>query len=194
MNSSNNRCVQVVKRDEKETRLTQFILGEIASGRASTSGQWRVLALTMESPVLAALERVVRDLGGTSDLEIHVILMSADKRIANGRFNETKVVHYRIAGSTRMLDAHEQLVLGERSSWTGACMRRDPRERDAFETFGSDNAQLADWATKSFDRIWAGASPVRTAKLRSDGAGVLETALSSAHALPKTSVLASSQN
>jgi len=194
MNSSNNRCVQVVKRDEKETKLTKFILGEIASGRASTSGQWRVLALTTESPVLAALERVVRDLGGASNLEIQVILMSTDKRIKGARFQDAQSVSYRLAGSSRMLDAHEQLVLGERSSWTGDCMRRDPRERDAFETFGSDNEELADWASKSFDRIWANATPMRAPQRRTGGSSVLETVLSGAHALPKTTVIASSQN
>ena len=49
-------------------------------------------------------------------------------------------------------------------------MRRDPRERDAFETFGSNNAELADWAMKSFERLWVGAQPLKVGTRRFSGA------------------------
>lgn len=195
MQSDNNRWVQVVKRDEKEARLTQFILEEIASGRVSLSGEWRVLALTLESPVLAAIERVLADLGCASNLKLSIVLATSAKKVDQRRFEGAGKVVYRSAGCTRLLDAHEQMVLGAHSSWTGDCMRRNPRERDAFETFGSNNSELADWAKKSFDRIWQNAVPLQHgASGQSGNSELINSVLSSGNGLPKTSVLASTGN
>lgn len=170
MNRQSFHAMQVVKREEKETRMVQFVLGEIAQGRVSLSGDWFVTALSMDSPVIKALRRVVHELGSASDLRIHVVLTRPGKHVVSDCFASIDTLAVRTSQSSRLLDAHEQLVLGEASSWTGDCMRRDPRERDAFETFGSDNAELADWAQKSFDRLWSGAQPQKIDARRFTGA------------------------
>lgn len=160
MNRQSFHAMQVVKREEKETRMVQFILGEIAEGRVSLSGDWCIIALSMDSPVIKALRRVVHDLGSASDLRIQVVLTRPGKHVVNDCFASIDSLAIRTSQNSRLLDAHEQLVLGDASSWTGDCMRRDPRERDAFETFGNNNAELADWAMKSFERLWSGAQPL----------------------------------
>lgn len=172
MNRQSFHAMQVVvKREEKETRLTQFILGEIAAGRVSLTGQWSVVALSLESPVITALRRVVNDLGGASGLRIHAVLTRTGRHAIGTGFDVIEALSVRTAENSRLLDAHEQLVLGSASSWTGDCMRRDPRERDAFETFGSNNVELANWAMKSFERIWDGAHPLTGDGRRIIGAG-----------------------
>lgn len=161
MNRQSSNSMQVVKREEKETRLTQFVLSEIAAGRVSLSGEWRVVALTFESPVVQALHRVICELGEASELSIRVVLTDRGRHDAGDLFVGAGSLALRTSQSSRLLDAHEQLVLGSRSSWTGDCMRRNPRERDAFETFGGDDEQLAEWARRSFDRLWSNSLPAK---------------------------------
>lgn len=153
-------AMQVVKREEKETRLVQFVLGEIASGRVALTGHWSVVALSMDSPVIAGLRRVISDLGGASALNVNVVLTRLGKHEPTYNLGAIGQLAIRATQNSRLLDAHEQLVLGPASSWTGDCMRRDPRERDAFETFGSNDTELAHWAFKSFSRLWVGAQPL----------------------------------
>ncbi|MEQ1576200.1 MAG: hypothetical protein ABL894_00975, partial [Hyphomicrobium sp.] len=72
-----------------------------------------------------------------------------------------RVATLRHAPDARLLDAHEQLILGPSSVWVGDCMRRDPAKRDAYECYASDSAETAVWAKRSFDRVWVRAHPVR---------------------------------
>src|SRR6056297_1655096 len=135
--------MQVVKREEKETKLAQFILGEIAAGRVALGGEWLVMALSADSPVVAALRRVLGELGGASDLEVRAVLLQRPELRDAIDLGADQVVSLRFALRPSLLDAHEQLVLGPQSAWVGDCMRRDPRERDAYETFGSSDGELA---------------------------------------------------
>lgn len=160
-----SNSMQVVKREEKEVKLTQFVLSEIAAGRVSVDGQWSVIALSMKSPVISALRRVVNDLGA-SNLRINVILTGRGKHTIADGFETIEALSVRTGQSSHLLDAHEQLVLGDVSSWTGDCMRRDPMERDAFETFAANNTELAAWGRKSFARLWSGAEPIRVSRSR----------------------------
>ena len=175
MNRQSPHSMQIVKREEKEAKLFQFVLGEIAAGRVSLDGEWIVTALSMESPVISALRRVVNELGEASLLQLRVILTrSVDSAHLDG-FEDVSSIVVHTGQSSRLLDAHEQLVLGAVSSWTGDCMRRDPQERDAFELFGDDNRELADWAVKSFERIWAMTKPVKhTYRQTATNAGVAD--------------------
>ena len=66
----------------------------------------------------------------------------------------------RWARNPRLSDAHEQLVLGDRTAWYGDCMRRDPEKRDAFERFHAVCPQTAGSAQRSFQRLWALSEPV----------------------------------
>ncbi|MFY0612233.1 MAG: hypothetical protein JXQ99_11945 [Hyphomicrobiaceae bacterium] len=161
MNRQSFHAMQVVKREEKETKMVQFVLGEIAEGRVSLSGDWCITALSMDSPVIKALRRVLHDLGNASDLRINVVLTRPGKHVVSDCFASIDSLNVRTSQNSRLLDAHEQLVLGDTSSWTGDCMRRDPRERDAFETFGGNNAELADWSMKSFERLWRNSRPLK---------------------------------
>ena len=169
MNRQLSHSVQVVKREEKETKLTEFVLGEIASGRVTLEGQWSVLALSMDSPVLAVLRRVLKDLGGAAGLQVQVVLTACVKHEIGDGIEGAGAFSIRESLNSRLLDAHEQLVLGTVSSWTGDCMRRNPRERDAFETFAGGNALLSEWGKRSFDGFWGTALPVAGGSRSMDG-------------------------
>jgi hypothetical protein len=197
MNPQSLQSMQVVKRDEKEAKMTQFILGEIASGRVSINGQWSVIALSLQSPVVAAMQRVVNDLGSASELQIQIMVGDRTKHLDGAGFEGIESLTVRSSTSSRLLDAHEQLVLGDLSSWTGDCMRRDPRERDAFETYGGDDRQLAKWATRGFERIWATARPLNVRLERSgaySGASAFDGALANDFSKIRAGFSATSRN
>lgn len=67
---------------------------------------------------------------------------------------------FRLIEDPRLLDAHEQLVLGTDCAWIGDCMRRDPMKRDAFEKFADGCGVTAGFAIKSFEHLWAIARPI----------------------------------
>ena len=158
--------MQVVKREEKEAALIKFMLGEIAEGRVVLEGEWRIIALSMESPVLAAVRRVIGEFDEASRLAVKVVVVGRHALTLADGFERVASLAVRQAENLRLLDAHEQLVLGVKTSWTGDCMRRNPRERDAFEGFAADNPTLADWAAKAFERIWRGARPIMVTESR----------------------------
>ena len=66
----------------------------------------------------------------------------------------------RLTRDPRLIEAHEQLVLGQRACWTGDSMRRDPAASDAYESFIDDCAKLAAAAHATFERLWSAADPL----------------------------------
>jgi hypothetical protein len=66
----------------------------------------------------------------------------------------------RVARNPRLIEAHEQLVLGARACWTGDTMRRDPATCDAYESFVADGPELAAAARLTFERLWSDGEPL----------------------------------
>jgi hypothetical protein len=122
-----------------------------------------LLAHSLDSPVAMAVENLV---------------LSQPQRITSVRMILTRLetpfmsagaipamrpgVTCRVLRDPRFLYAHEQVVLGNASVWTGDCMRRDPAKRDCFESFFENDAAAAANAMTSFERLWAIALPVRS--------------------------------
>src|SRR5262245_40584060 len=59
----------------------------------------------------------------------------------------------------RLIEAHEQLVLGACACWTGDTMRRDPATCDAYESFVGDAPELAA-ARINFEHLWSDGEPL----------------------------------
>ena len=152
--------MQVVKREEKEALLFKFILEEIADGRVALNSDWRVVALSMQSPVIGAMRRVVGGFEEADGLSLRILITGRDKTADLAGFESIGSISVRHGQDLRLLDAHEQLVLGPRSAWCGDCMRRNPSERDAFEAYIRGEETLAAWAAKTFERIWEGGQPI----------------------------------
>ncbi len=148
---------QVVKCMEKAEKLTSFIVAQIDRIRSPEGDvpphRILVVALSAESPVVSALKSSAeqRDLSRAS---IRIVLADIEPSSGLQAVSGLPACTLKWANNPRLLDAHEQLVVGESACWTGDCMRRDPRKRDAFETYLGDCREGARWAATSFERLW----------------------------------------
>jgi hypothetical protein len=157
-----------VKREEKETKLKDFIKQAIA--RQGMDGQGRAARCTLllvarsaDSPVAKAVFALGSEIGA-SYLALRAIFATLGStetaRIAEACTESDLDLQIRWARDLRLMDAHEQLVLLPDTSWTGDCMRRDPAKRDAYEAFAVDSRETAHRASTCFERLWGASEPV----------------------------------
>lgn len=189
--------MQVVKREEKEATLFKFILEEIAEGRAALTGEWHAVALSMKSPVIKALRRVAAEFEQSGELSLRILIVGRDKAVDLAGLQEIGSINIRHGEDLRLLDAHEQLVLGQRSAWCGDCMRRNPSERDAFEAFIRNEETLSSWAATAFERMWRNGRPITASGKRAGnegGASAAEGVLAAGERKSDTIVAATSRH
>jgi hypothetical protein len=180
----------LVRREEKEVRLRAFI-AEFLSRRSKQPGpaapSLLVLARSAESPVAKAAMSLAayhkdRDF---SLRAIFAMLGTADTTyIAEACRSSNWTVQIRWARDLRLMDAHEQLVLDETTSWIGDCMRREPLKHDAFEAFSADCAETARGVTVFFERLWQVSEPIIDRRPAAEGANsaILPATLAAARA------------
>jgi len=159
--------MQVIRKEEKEARLRQFIqagLETIANAVDPVpSRELLLIARSPESPVLRALASLGAELS-ICNCSIRGLLLrtDAEERAPGSSLPDLTSLNItlRCADNARLIDAHEQLVLSQDAVWIGDCMRRDPLKRDAFEFFTSEGGAMAGWAHTAFSRLWAHGMPV----------------------------------
>lgn len=166
MRSNTFTRMHVVKKEDKEGKLKDFIGRDIQAHKvAAKTGaniRYRLIALSMDSPVSKALTALAAE-AVEAGIEIDAIFTKPNdlRPATDGALHlAMAAATCRLADDPRLLDAHEQLVLGTATAWIGDCMRRDPSKRDAYECYAEDCQETAEWATRSFDRIWASAAPL----------------------------------
>jgi hypothetical protein len=153
----------VVKRGEKEQRLGAFIASHFARDREfSGHNEVLLLARSVESPVVRAVISSALQIA-SAGCSVRMILANADREAMPSAwlFPDAPRIdcEMRWARNRRLLEAHEQLVLGPGTCWVGDSMRRDPSKCDAYETFFESDAGSAASARVSFQRLWAVAEP-----------------------------------
>jgi len=147
-------------RADRELQLKEFVESSIASAQ---SCEQRELLLVARSPESLACQVVF---GLSATLEKHgitarIVLMAAGAgeqwslEFAPGFCHEI-----RLGTDHRLLDAHEQLVIGAAAIWYGDSMRREPERRDALALFTADNAEAGRRGRLTFDRLWSGCRPL----------------------------------
>ncbi len=155
MRTTTSPRMHVVRKEEKEARLATFVAEQLAAAIASdVAGRGlTVLARSVESPVLKALA-VHRDALRAAGLNVRAIIV-----LTEGASDDVSGL---LAGfavrrgcDARLLDAHEQLAIGDRVAWIGDCMRREPTKRDAYEIYSAECCETAALAHRSFDRVWS---------------------------------------
>jgi hypothetical protein len=163
--------MSVTRRGEKEQRLTAFIARGLPTTVPGTSPfQDRtisVLARSIDSPVVRAIGALAQDIAAAG-ASVRLLLTRsdrvADRLLAEGGCSYPQIstldCEVRVTRDPRLIEAHEQMVLGERACWTGDSMRRDPAAGDAYESFVDDGADLARAARSTFERLWATAEPL----------------------------------
>ena len=147
--------MHVVRKEEKEGRLTAFIGEHLAAvaAEASPDGGLTVIARSFESPVLKALATYRNEIKAAG-LSIRAIIVLAEAA-AEPVTELLSASPTRHGCDPRLLDAHEQLAFGDRVAWIGDCMRREPAKRDAYEIYSPDCTETAALARRSFERVWA---------------------------------------
>lgn len=149
--------------EEREARLKTFI--QQAIGACPTARDDAIL-LVARSPE-SAVVRVILDLSS----ELAACGLGARLVLAGGavaREDETWSLSFsgnfiheiRLTSSPRILDGHEQIIVGNQAVWFGDCMRRDPSKRDAFSSFAADAPDLARQSRFAFGELWQRASSI----------------------------------
>jgi hypothetical protein len=150
---------------EKVTVLSQFIAKDLearARSGVQLSDCYLLIARSPDSPVAQALRAHTATLAQTG-IRLRAIFSEVEPGRAAAAVQTAPFSipsECRIIRDSRLLAAHEQLVLAPDCTWIGDCMRREPTRRDAFERFAENCAETATHAARSFERLWRIAVPV----------------------------------
>ena len=169
MHNSDTSGLQVIKKQDKEPRVTAFVKDHLSRRRKAGDNEpaeYLLIARSPLSPVCRALANLA------SILEKHNISVRAvfttieDDAELPEAANFSK--HFepavaRLVDDARLFEAHEQLVLDTETCWIGDCMRREPSKRDAYECYATTAEEIASAATKAFSSFWRQGRPASRA-------------------------------
>jgi len=155
--------MSVTRRGEKEQRLSAFISQSLAAVAQSAETQRRggisVIARSLQSPVIRAIDARAQEIAAAG-YSVRMVLGKSDRFALTGCWAHPQAAalncEVRLARDPRLIEVHEQLVLGPRTCWTGDSMRRDPAACDGYESFINDCADIAQAAALTFERLWLG--------------------------------------
>lgn len=156
--------LMTMSRTDKETRLKDFIaesLTVLAEG-TDVPGAVTMIARNAESPAARALYAALLETASTAD--VRLIIADARMEQASPSIRDISGIECRLLADPRFGASHEQLVVGRTHVWIGDCLRRDPNKRDAFELYHKADLVARKCATVSFERLWARATPLVSAK------------------------------
>ncbi len=164
----------MTRRGEKEARLGAFIAGGLQALACPAQGDGLqmaepaerpilVIARSAQSPVVKSIAALARDIAGAG-CPVRLILAKGEGAALSDAFIAVQTARLdcevRVVRNPRLIEAHEQLVLGARACWTGDTMRRDPATCDAYESFADDAPELAAAARLTFERLWRDGEPL----------------------------------
>jgi hypothetical protein len=153
-------------KEERENTIKAFIRdGLDGSTRGETGGEHAIalLARSPASPVVAALLELSDELAHRG-IGAAIVLAggatAAEDETWSLSFSAKFIHEIRLTSNPRVLDGHEQLIVGDRSVWYGDCMRRDPLKRDAFTTFLANDTRSVRACRFAFRELWRGAQSI----------------------------------
>ena len=166
--------MRVIKKEEKEAKLSGFITEIINSANATANENKAKLCLIVArseaSPVAQAAASLASEIMSAGYV-MQVIFASATQASAGTEDGEPQPLDAasimssngccRLIKDQRLLDAHEQLILSDNGAWIGDSMRRDPLKIDAYECYAEGNSDVAKWATSAFERLWCASVPMQ---------------------------------
>src|SRR5262245_60687071 len=158
--------MSVTRRAEKEQRLYEFVgayLSEVDRGRRSVGNDILLLTRSVESPVVRGVARREGE-AATARSCVRLIIARADRQSPPRNWvlscDAEVDCEVRWARRPRLIEAHEQLVLGPHTCWIGDSMRREPAKCDAYESYVDICPATAGAAAVSFERLWAASEPL----------------------------------
>jgi hypothetical protein len=168
--------VSVTRHEEKEHKLQEFLSHYIAclqpNGEHAPTPHLLLVARSLDSPVVKAITALGDDIAAAG-LGARLILAQVDREPLPADWGRGLAFAYEIrwAKHPRLVEAHEQLVLGPETCWIGDCMRRDPGKCDAYESYVEDCGEAAGCAAVSFERLWHASEPLVSHMGRRNGGG-----------------------
>lgn len=157
-----------MKREEKQQRLSDFVgcyLEQLGRETDPILKHRRVtmIARSPDSPVAKAVACHVPELRAAG-VRIELILaIPQPKEQAAFWLGAADLVCW--AKDQRLIDAHEQLVLGASMTWCGDAMRREPGKLDMHEIYKSDCTAAAQRCMRAFCRLVAKCPAVKNGPL-----------------------------
>jgi len=169
--------VSVTRHEEKEQKLQEFIFQHLAGaqhgGDASRATHLLIIARSLESPLVKAVAGLTNEITAAG-LSARMILAQVDREPLPEEWGRAITFSHEIrwAKHPRLIEAHEQLVLGPETCWLGDCMRRDPAKCDAYESYVEGCGEAAGCAAVSFERLWLASQPLMSQAARRVGGGI----------------------
>jgi hypothetical protein len=157
--------VSAARHGEKEQSLRDFLRRHIGPTQndagAGPISNLQIVARSLDSPLIKAITTLGEDIAAAGHA-VRLILAQLDReRSAQAWANSIPFAHeLRWAKHPRLIEAHEQLVIGPEACWIGDCMRRDPAKCDAYESFIENCGEAAGCAAVSFERLWRASQAV----------------------------------
>jgi hypothetical protein len=163
MRDKEHSGLQVVRKEEKESRVTAFVERHLEQSIARDGAcEFLLVARSPESPVCLALSALTPKLAANG-ISVRIVFTAID----TGAFHVDtdastallQVATSRVVSDARLYEAHEQLILDAETCWIGDCMRREPAKRDAYENYSQACAETARSASVAFSHLWRVSSP-----------------------------------
>ena len=157
--------VSVTRHEEKEQKLQEFICQHLAPARhggdSGNATPLLIIARSLQSPVVKAVAGLSHEIV-IAGLSARMILAQVDRELSPQEWGRAIAFSHEIrwAKHPRLIEAHEQLVLGPETCWIGDCMRRDPAKCDAYESYVEGCGEAAGCAAVSFERLWLACQPM----------------------------------
>jgi hypothetical protein len=153
-----------MKREVREQRLHDLVeryIAHLAQNQecCPTERSMELIAHSPESPIAEVVAARLPELV-SAGVRIRAIFASteAETAIASWLANAQFV---RWARDPRLLEAHEQLVMGSSRCWSGDAMRRGATKTDLFESLNEGHVEGAALGRQAFEKL-----VLRTAQIR----------------------------
>jgi hypothetical protein len=169
--------VTVTRHEEKEQKLQEFIYQHLTpaqhGGDSNHATHLLIIARSLESPVVKAVAGLTHEIT-SAGLSARMILAQVDRERLPEEWGRAITFSHEVrwAKHPRLIEAHEQLVLGPETCWIGDCMRRDPAKCDAYESYVEGCGEAAGCAAVSFERLWLACQPMVSQTARRVGGGI----------------------
>ncbi|HFB2048996.1 MAG: hypothetical protein HRT83_05195 [Hyphomicrobiaceae bacterium] len=184
--------MQVVKRKSKQDQLIDFILKQLDllddRDQMNCSHELQLIALSSKSPVVSALMHVAQT-RNLSKYSVRIIFASSVETNNVQFFKGLRQVSIHYAKNSRLLEAHEQLVISNATCWIGDCMRRDPGKCDSIECYAENCEETTSRAKTSFERFWLMSIPMIYADTNKCGELVSQTLITMPNCDRKTVIV-----
>ena len=159
----------LISQSRHETNFRQYLDWLDQQNDADPAArQVTIIARSPISPVIQAMCTMRDNLSSRqvcvqvvfSDVDPERALRSAWDVISDLSKDREHADLIRWASSQGILEAHEQMILGQHMSWLGDAMRREPGRRDGFDVFEIDALETCRLGIQSFAAMWKYAKPV----------------------------------